>query len=212
LRIEGCLALTHPDREPRPHFEAGTQVPRVWPIRASVRCPPVVPPAPASFASILEEGRARHRMQRAPLRELVNALAWATAPRAPREEVVLVDWRGRPRALRYDAPSHRLQLLDVAFPDGLRTFASTCAALLPEAQGTALVLIGHPSHAGAAQEDPRSRAWRDAGALLQTLLLTATAYGLAFCPLGLPGQEVLQAIGMPRDAVATGAALLGRPR
>ncbi len=171
-------------------------------------------------------------MQRAPLRELVNALAWATGSRALREgdvflrtrrpspsagalhpiETVLVDWRGSPRALRYDALSHRLQLLAVAHPDGLRAFATHCAELLPEAHGTALVFIGHMSRVAAAYEDPASLLWRDAGALLQTLFLTATAYRLAFCPLGILGQEVLQAIGLPRDAVATGAALLGRPR
>lgn len=223
---------TPTDREPRPRSQPGTLVPLVWPIRTSVGCPAVVPPAPQTFAAVLEERRSRRRMQRAPLRELVNALAWATGPRALHEgdvfmrtrrpspsagalhplETVLVDWRGSPRAMRYNALSHRLELLAVPHPDLLRSFVRTCGDILPDAQGTALVFIGHASRVAAAYEDPASLLWRDAGTLLQTLFLTATAYRLAFCPLGILGQEVIQAIGLPRDAVATGAALLGRPR
>lgn len=172
------------------------------------------------------------RMQRAPLREVVNALAWATTPRAVLEgdglmrsrrlspsagalhpiETVLVDWRGSPRAMRYNALSHRLEVLAVSHPVTLRSFARTCTEMLPDARGTALVFVGHTSRVAAAYEDPTSLLWRDAGALLQTLFFTATAFRLAFCPLGILGQEVIQAIGMPRDAVATGVALVGRPR
>jgi hypothetical protein len=171
-------------------------------------------------------------MQRAPLRELINALAYATAPRSVLEgdvfmrsrrpspsagalhpmETVLVDWRGSPRAMRYNARVHRLELLVVTNPGPLRHFARTCADMLPDAWGTALVFIGHESRVAAAYEDPASLLWRDSGALMQTLFLTATAFRLAFCPLGILGHEVIQALGLPRDVVATGAALLGRPR
>jgi hypothetical protein len=171
-------------------------------------------------------------MQRAPLRELVNAIAWGTAPRAMLAgdvlmrsrrpspsagalhpiETVLVDSRGSPRAMHYNALSHRLELLGVDNLGLLRNFVRACNDMLPDARGTGLVFIGHASRVEAAYEDPTSLLWRDAGALLQTLFLTATAFRLAFCPLGILGREVIQAIGLPRDAVAVGAALLGRPR
>ncbi|NMO18238.1 nitroreductase family protein [Pyxidicoccus fallax] len=195
-------------------------------------CPVVVPPPPETFAAVLEARRSRRRMRRAPLRQLINMLAYATAPRGRLEgdvflrsrrpgptagafhpiETVLVDWRGHPRVMRYDALSHRLELLAVSNVEPLRNFARACADMLPEAQGTALVFIGHEARVTAAYEDPASLLWRDSGALSQTLFLAATAFGLAFCPLDILGREVIQAIGLPRDAVATGAVLLGRQR
>jgi SagB-type dehydrogenase family enzyme len=222
--------LTPTDKDPRPRRNAGTPVPLDWPVRSRVGCPPVVPPIPQTFAAVLEARRSIRVMQRAPLRELVNALAFATRPRALREgdvlmrsrrpspsagalhpiELVLVDWRGRPRVMRYDAFSHQLELLTVADPEALRRFIRACGDLLPEVRGTALVLIGHASRVAAVYETAASLLWRDAGALTQTLFLTATAFRLAFCPLGILGHEVVQALGLPADALATGAALMGR--
>lgn len=126
-------------------------------------------------------------------------------------ELVLVDWRGNPRVMRYDAPSHGLEHLAVAEPEALRRFIRACGELLPEVQGTALVLIGHMSRVAAVYETADSLLWRDAGALTQTLFLTATAFRLAFCPLGILGHEVARALGLPVDALATGVALMGRP-
>ncbi|NOK16003.1 hypothetical protein HMI50_02995 [Corallococcus carmarthensis] len=222
--------MTPIDQDPRPRLKAKTPVPLGWPLRSRVCCPPVVPPIPQAFAAVLEARRSIRVMQRAPLREIVNALAFATRPRVLREgdvlsrsrrpspsagalhpiELVLVDWRGRPRVMRYDAFSHQLELLIVADPEALRRFIRACGDLLPEVRGTALVLIGHASRTAAVYEMATSLLWRDAGALTQTLFLTATAFRLAFCPLGILGHEVVQALGLPADALATGAALIGR--
>ncbi len=45
---------------------------------------------------------------------------------------------------------------------------------------------------------------------MQTLALVATAYRLAFCPLGILGTPVVEAIGLSREVVAVGAAMIGR--
>src|SRR5271157_162936 len=78
-------------------------------------------------------------------------------------EVVIADWRGSPRVLRYDPMSHRLEPLRIAQQVSLRQFAKTCAAILPDAAGTALALIGDERRMEALYEHPSSLLWRDAG-------------------------------------------------
>jgi len=61
--------------------------------------------------------------------------------------------------------------------------------------------------------EPISLLWRDAGAYLQTTALAATAYRLAFCPLGILGNEVVAALDLNHTLVrAVGSAIIGRPK
>ena len=90
------------------------------------------------------------------------------------------------------------------------SFSTNVAILLPEASGTALVLVGCMNRVAALYKRPASLLWRDAGVLLQTLALVAEAYRLAFCPLGVLGNQVVQALGLSESASAVGAALIGR--
>ena len=85
-----------------------------------------------------------------------------------------------------------------------------CHQILPEASGTAIVLVGYMGRVAAVYERPASLLWRDGGALLQTLALVATAYRLAFCPLGILGAPVVHAIGLSARVSAVGVALMGR--
>jgi len=204
----------------------------LWPVRQSLRCPPVVAPLPQDFSTIVEARRSARAMRLAPLRELVNVIAFATRPRFVRDDesfarsrrlspsagalhpidVLLVDWRGSPRVMRYDTWEHRLELLIVGNAQALGDLAQKCVEILPNTRGTALVLLGDLSTVSAAYENPTSLFWRDAGALLQTLALTATAYRLAFCPLGILGGEVASAIGLDKEhSQSAGAAMIGRP-
>ena len=50
--------------------------------------------------------------------------------------------------------------------------------------GIFLWLLAHPARTAAKYENPESLVWRDAGALLQQIQLTATALKLNSCPLG----------------------------
>ena len=217
--------------DPRPKLSPNAPDGIVWPVRSRLRCPLVTPPQDELFVALLEARRSDRTMRPAPLREIVNALAFAIRPRFVREddvhnrtrrptvsagalhaiEVVIVDWRGSPRVLRYDFMTHRLEPLRIAQPVSLRQFAKACAAILPDAAGTALALIGDERRIEALYEHPISLLWRDAGALLQTLAMVSAAYRLAFCPLGILGGEVVDALGLDRrTARPLGCAAIGR--
>jgi len=188
---------------------------------------------PQDFATIFESRRSIRRIGPAPLREIVNTLAFATRPhfvldhdphcRSRRPSLssgalhpidpLLIEKRRSFRVMRYDAWTHRLEVLVIARSESLVRFVERCTELLPDAMGTSIVFAGYPGRVAAVYENHTSLLWRDAGALLQTVALAAAAYGLGFCPLGVLGGEVLEAIGLdPRDCQALGSAVIGRPR
>ena len=74
------------------------------------------------------------------------------------------------------------------------------------------MLVGDMNRVAALYERPESLLWRDAGVLLQTLALVATAYRLALCPLGILGTAVVRALGLPEPILGVGVALIGRVR
>jgi len=181
---------------------------------------------------VAEKRRSVRTMQYAPLREVLNFLAFGTRPRFVREldplkrtrrltasagalhpiETVLFDRRGSGRVMRYDPRDHLIQLLRITSAAAVKRLAANCADIAPEAQGTALILVGDLGRVGAVYENPVSLLWRDAGALLQTLALCAVAYRLAFCPLGALGSEILEAVDLGQQkSVAAGIAMIGRP-
>lgn len=169
-------------------------------------------------------------MSPAPLREIVNLVAFATRPRyvlvddtlqrtrrpSPSAgalqpiEMVIVDWRGMPRVLHYDSLAHQIDVLIPRASGALHALQQMVREMLPDAQGTGLVLLGNGTRIAAAYDNPASLLWRDSGALLQTLCLAAAAFRLAFCPLGILGHEVLKALALPPDVCAVGAAIVGR--
>jgi len=122
-----------------------------------------------------------------------------------------VDWRGTRRVMRYNGLDHRLELLAVQNASPLQDLVTKCSNLLPDAHGSALILLGSETTVNAAYERPTSLLWRDAGVLLQTFALAATAYRLAFCPLGILGSEIIEAAGLSEQGIqSTGAAIIGR--
>jgi hypothetical protein len=83
--------------------------------------------------------------------------------------------------------------------------------MLPDALCDYLVLLGDPAVTESRYSDSRSLLWRDAGALMQTLHLCATAYRLAFCPAGISGGEIASAIfGTGTRLIGAGVAVVGR--
>lgn len=168
-------------------------------------------------------------MKRAPLRDVVNVVAYATLVREIRPddpnltrrpspsagalhpiELVIVHGGRTPRAFLYDAREHELNSLQIVAPDKLRLFSNEIADVVPAACGSVLIMLGEPARVAARYHDPLSLLWRDAGALLQTLFLTATAFEMSFCPLGILGHEVPRAIGATDRLSALGVALIGR--
>ncbi len=203
----------------------------VWPTRCSVACGLISPPPDRAFSRVLEERRSVRSMSPLVLREVVNTVAYATLPRFRQERnsglrtrrpavsagalhplsIVAITGQRNPRAFRYDCLAHRLELLD-AKRSILEDMQGQAASVLPHAHATLLVFIAEAGRTQQWYTNSDSLVWRDAGALLQTLALTATAFGQAFCPIGLLGNSLVGALGGHPHLKATGAALIGQPR
>jgi hypothetical protein len=112
--------------------------------------------------------------------------------------------------MRYEMRRHQLQVLTPKEKGKIGNLVEAIQEILPDANGTAVVLLGDLERVAAVYENPCSLLWRDAGALLQTLFLSATAFRLAFCPIGLMGHELIEALGLEDRLVGVGAAMIGR--
>ena len=217
------------DDNPRPRPKPLPQ-PSVtkFPVSRVVKCRRITEPARRSFVSTFEGRRSTTVMRPAPLSEVVNAVAFATRPR----QILLGDAVGRSRrpspsggaihpvdtlfvhsqtrVFRYAPMAHELEVLRVSKPDHVAAFMADCREILPAGCGTPIVLAGDLERVHSVYRRPESLLWRDGGALLQTLALSASAYELAFCPLGILGTPVLHAIGRERELTGIGVALIGR--
>ncbi|WP_326893474.1 hypothetical protein U8P73_31155 (plasmid) [Rhizobium beringeri] len=92
----------------------------------------------------------------------------------------------------------------------LGTYLAKCEDVLPTARGHVIGLIADVRDLSSVYTDHQSLLWRDAGAVLQTLALTSEASSLGFCPLGILGQELADALLADQAFVAVGAAVIGR--
>lgn len=202
-----------------------------WPVSRIVRLRPPVPPPSADFAAVIEKRRSARRIRRAALRETANYLAFACSPRAtwglntvrssrPSHsagalhpvEVLLVAGGHRDRVFRLDPSQNALQSLRILHTPSLKSLDAKLTAMLPDALCDYLVLLGDPAVTKSQYSEPQSLLWRDAGALMQTLHLCATAYRLAFCPAGISGTELASAtFGAGTRLIGAGVAVVGRP-
>jgi SagB-type dehydrogenase family enzyme len=125
-------------------------------------------------------------------------------------EVLLVIGTVNPRIARYDPLGHSLDLLRLRDASAMHDLLAKVREIVPQANGTTIVLVGDERRVGAKYENPESLFWRDAGALLQTMSLVATANRLACCFLGILGVDALRAIGLQDRLTPTGVAVIGR--
>lgn len=72
-----------------------------------------------------------------------------------------------------------------------------------------LLFLAEPGKTLGKYQDGCSLIWRDAGALLAVMALTATAQGLSFCPLGITGEPWASALADQGKLAGVGLALLG---
>lgn len=215
--------------EPRPRAHPIALPEISWPVRARLAVPWLDPPD-VPFALVLHSRRSRRCLCPAPLKQTLGWLNFTSAPayvsehsgierlRAPALSAgalssvipLLLSGRGsarlfRPRPLDFGAEALAVGNLDPLFR--LRANATT---LLPGTSGCDLIaLLCDFQCLAAVYEDAESLAWRDAGAMLQTLALTATALGLGFCPLGLLGGEVTEALDIGDRLRGVGVAVVG---
>jgi SagB-type dehydrogenase family enzyme len=213
---------------PRERFE-GTPS-RGWPAYQRIDCPDIVRPPIADVGFVLETRRSVRAISTVGLRQLINWLAYSTRPRFVRDEkghqrslrlspsagalhcisTILVDWRGSTRLARYDPADHKLELLRAFQRGSLDEFVESCGQIAPAGGSTAIVLIADAKRMQSHYSNPESLIWRDAGVLLQTLSLTAHAYGLATCMLGTTGEEVAYSLSLATaDWPAVGVMLVG---
>lgn len=78
-------------------------------------------------------------------------------------------------------------------------------------KATRILFLAEPGKTLVKYKDGCSLIWRDAGALLAVMALTATAQGLNFCPLGITGEPWASSLADEGKLAGVGLALLGSP-
>ncbi|MCU1273496.1 MAG: hypothetical protein JWO48_927 [Bryobacterales bacterium] len=214
--------------DPTPRPDAKPPEPFGWPIVSRETCPPIVPPGTQPFQVVLEARRSHRVFGLAKLEHIVNVIAYGTSPRFWKNDdlfgrtrrpalsagalhpiwVVIGPSRHDNAVFRYNPEDHSLDRL-LFEPNTATSWINRCAELLPDADGTSVVFLAEFPRCDAAYSNAISLLWRDAGALLQTISMISTAYGLAFCPLGLLGCEFVDALHANNHLVSVGAAIIG---
>lgn len=214
--------------EPRPRAYPRSSDDLEWPVAGSVVLPIAVVPQ-LDFADLFESRRSVRRLTRPPLARVASAIAFATRSRfvrdtesAPRYRrlspsagalhpfrVVMSTSAGAFRSWLIDADAQMLHRLDVKSALSATLSREQIRELAPEALGFAITLIGNEGLLKAHYSEHESLFWRDAGALMQTLLLSFEAFGLHSCMLGVSGAELVKALGLKAPARAGGIIVVG---
>jgi len=108
----------------------------------------------------------------------------------------------------YDDHRHALVPIDAA---ALALNRASVGEILGVARGTTIQLVADPALVGACYENPESLIWRDAGALIATVCLVATALGQTATPVGRVGSAIVNAAGLSEVFIGTGAVHIGTP-
>ncbi|WP_191830518.1 SagB/ThcOx family dehydrogenase [Pseudomonas fluorescens] len=118
---------------------------------------------------------------------------------------------GDPRWWLYQPQGHYLVEIcgAAARLDGLLL---QCADVLEGDRAVHILFVAEPGKTLTKYHDGCSLIWRDAGALLAIIALTAHAHGLNFCPLGITGEPWASALADQGKLVGVGLGLLGAPR
>ena len=218
-------------KEPRPRSRPADSRGSPWPARCSVGLPRDIVRPTRTFDDVLTSRRSLRKLAKASLRETLSILQYARHERAkwehegllrysrPNEsagalhsvDVLLVTRTGNPRVWFHD-PRHRtIASLTVANETRLRDFLQDVDGIVPGARGCdLLVLAGDLQHLEQAYADALPLLYRDAGALLQTINLCATASDLGSCSLGITGSALLDAVAVGSGIHACGVAVIGR--
>lgn len=198
-----------------------------WPVLSTKFAERREPSVLRGFVEVAEQRRSKRVLTPASHDVVVGALLFALQPRFRKEGDAL----NRTRGLSLSAGAlHPISVLlfdrDAVFRvnaealtlDRLKFSESSCTAwlmkcrqVLPQADGTFMVLVADMARPQSAYENSESLVWRDAGAMLQTMSLVSELFGLGFCPLGMLGNEVVSALPRNENLLAVGAAVIGLP-
>ncbi|MFJ4452640.1 nitroreductase family protein [Pseudomonas sp. NPDC089392] len=121
---------------------------------------------------------------------------------------VVVKRPGDARWWLYQPSTHQLVELKQAHTR-LAGLLELSLQVLTGADATRLLFVAEPGKTLSKYQDGCSLVWRDAGAILGIMALTATAQGLNFCPLGITGEPWASALADQGKLAGVGLALLG---
>lgn len=230
MRRSNPLVSLHTEmKDPTPKSGPLTPTPYVWPSKRRIHVTELQPTS-ISFNEVLESRRSGRCLRHAPLKMVMSWLAYSTRARFISENcglertmrpamsagalhpisVVLFPSLGVPRLIRSIGDYETAEILHIADKLPLETLREQTASLLPNSvHADIVILIADGMLFDSQYEHANSLLWRSAGALLQTLGLAATAFGLQFCALGLLGKEALEALELADRHIATGVAVVG---
>jgi hypothetical protein len=107
----------------------------------------------------------------------------------------------------YDPIRHSLGTLVLNV--GVEQLKAMAREVLPEAEGTLVVLVADLSRIDHLYTNAESLLWRDAGCAIALYQLVATWLGIACCPLGILGHELAQSLEPAASFLAVGSFLVG---
>lgn len=110
----------------------------------------------------------------------------------------------------YKPNAHQLVEL-ICATDRLAGLYEFSLQVLGGEEATRILFLAEPGKTLGKYQDGSSLVWRDAGALLGVMALTATAQGLNFCPLGITGEPWASSLADKDKLAGVGLALLGSP-
>jgi hypothetical protein len=219
----------HEDPDPIPRPDVSSREEAAWPATRRLWVPEL-PLPDVGFWEVARSRRSRRKLVPAPLRETLGWLNVSTQPAfaaeyqgLPRTKTpsisagalssitpLLLLGRGHPRLLRPQPLEAAAEFLRLHKAEPLLALRARAREALPTSAGCDLVLlVCDMAKLDTAYEAAKSLGWRDAGAMLQTLGLTATAAGLGFCPLALLGGEVRDALAIGPRFESVGVAVVG---
>lgn len=121
---------------------------------------------------------------------------------------VVVKRPGDDRWWLYSPREHYLAELKGA-TDKLAGLYDLSLQVLEGDQATRFLFVAEPGKTLGKYQDGCSLVWRDAGALLGVMALTATALSLNFCPLGITGEPWASTLADQSKLAGVGLAVLG---
>jgi hypothetical protein len=104
---------------------------------------------------------------------------------------------------------HAIGVLEGDPADAISSNRTSVAALANSASGTTIQLVADTAILSACYENWTSLLWRDAGAMIATLSLIATALELTAVPLGREGTDIVRAFGLDAPFTGVGAVHIG---
>ncbi|UMY49286.1 nitroreductase family protein [Pseudomonas azotoformans] len=121
---------------------------------------------------------------------------------------VLINKPGDCRWWLYQPQGHYLVEL-IKASEQLAGLLEHSAKVLEGPSAVRLLFVAEPGKTLTKYDEGCSLVWRDAGALLAILALTAHAQGLTFCPLGITGEPWASALSDQGQLAGVGFGLLG---